>query len=83
MAEKEHCWREESIAADPEEEFPIFEDSKKTLSRKTLKRILSMGNLKKTLINVKPKDNVITASVPSVTFAPQINSFWFFGNGIW
>ena len=34
-------------------------------------------------INVKPKDNVITASVPSMTFAPQINSFWFFGNGIW
>ena len=48
MAEKEHWWREESIAADSKEEDPISEDSKKTLSLRTLNRIVSMGNLKKT-----------------------------------
>ena len=42
MAEKEHWWREESITACPKEEDPIFEDSKKTLSLRTLKRMLSM-----------------------------------------
>ena len=31
MAEKEHWWREESNTADPEEEDPISEDSKKAL----------------------------------------------------
>ena len=59
MAEKEHWWREESITAYPKEEDPISEDSKKTLSLRTLKRILSMRNLKRTLITVKPKDNAI------------------------
>ena len=59
MAEKEHWWREESITACPKEEDPISEDSKKTLSLRTLKRILSMRNLKRTLITVKPKDNAI------------------------
>ena len=42
-----------------EEEDPISEDSKKTLSLRTLKRILSLRNLKRTLITVKPKDNAI------------------------
>ena len=41
MVEKEHWWREDSITACPKEEEPISEDSKKTL-----KRILSMRNLK-------------------------------------
>ena len=41
MVEKEHWWREESITVCPKEEEPISEDSKKTL-----KRILSMRNLK-------------------------------------
>ena len=40
--------REQSITAVPEEE-PITEDSKKTLSRRTLERIISMRNLKRTL----------------------------------
>ena len=44
---------------DPEVEDPISEDSKKTLSLRTLKRILSMRNLKIDLIIVKPRDNVI------------------------
>ena len=30
MAKKEHWWREEPITADPEEEDPMSEDSKKT-----------------------------------------------------
>ena len=59
MAEKEHSWREKSITAYPKEEDPISEDSKKTLSLRTLKRILPMRNLKRTLITVKPKDNTI------------------------
>ena len=59
MAEKDHRWREESITACPKEEDPISEDSKKTLSLRTLKRILSMRNLTRTLITVKPKDNAI------------------------
>ena len=58
MAEKEHRWREESITVDSKEEDPISEDSKKTLSLRTL-RVLSMRNLKRTLITVKPKDNAI------------------------
>ena len=37
----------------------ISEDSKKTLSLRTLKRILSMGKLQRTLISAKPKDNAI------------------------
>ena len=59
MAEKEHWWREESITAYPKEEDPISEDSKKTLSMRTLKRILLLKNLKRTLITVKTKDNAI------------------------
>ena len=49
MAEKEHWWREESIAAESkeEEEDPISEDSKKILSLRTLNRVVSMGNLKR------------------------------------
>ena len=62
--------REESITATDPEEDPITEDSKKTLSLRTLKRILSMRNLKR-------------SSGPSTISAPQINSFWFFGNGMW
>ena len=45
---------------DPEVEDPISEDSKKTLSLRTLKRILSMRNLKRTLIIVKTKDKAIS-----------------------
>ena len=59
MVEKEHWWREESITACPKEEDPISEDSKKTLSLRTLKKILPMRNLKRTLITVKPKNNPI------------------------
>ena len=59
MAEKKHWCKEESITAYPKEEDPISEDSKKTLSLRTLKRILSMRNLIRTFINVKPKDNAI------------------------
>ena len=59
MAEKKHWRREESITACPKEKDPISEDSKKTLSLRILKRILSMRNLKRTLITVKPKDNPI------------------------
>ena len=43
----------------PKEEDPISEDSKKTLSLRTLKRILSKRNLKRNLITVKSKDNAI------------------------
>ena len=59
MAEKDNCWREESITACPKEENPISEDSKKNLSPRILKRIFSMRNLKRTLFTVKPKDNAI------------------------
>ena len=63
-------WREESITADPEVENPISEDSKKTLLLRTLKRILSMRNLKRTLITVKPKDNTINED-PQLLQDPQ------------
>ena len=59
MAENEHWWRKESVIADPKKEDPVSQDSKKTLSLMILKRILSMRNLKRTLITVKPKDNAI------------------------
>ena len=59
MVEKGHWWREESVTADLVEEDPISVDSKKTLSLRTLKRILSVRNLKSTLITVKPKENAI------------------------
>ena len=58
-------WRKKSI---DEEKYLLLrtlkkksEDSKKTiaLSLRTSRRILSMRNLKKTLITVKPKDNAI------------------------
>ena len=60
MAEREHWWREESITADPEEEDPFSEDSKKTLSLRILKKILSKRNLKRTFITAKPEDKVIS-----------------------
>ena len=77
MAEKQHWWREESNTAYPKEENPISEDSKKTLSLRTLKRILSMRNLKK-----RYQWGSSRALGPSMNFATQINSFWLFGNGI-
>ena len=40
--------REESVTVDPEEDH-ITEKSKRTLSLRTLKRIFSMKNLKRTL----------------------------------
>ena len=58
MAEKQYWSREKSITACPKEKDRISEDSKKTQSLKTLKRILSMRNLKRTL-TVKGKDNAI------------------------
>ena len=58
-AEKEHWCREKSVTANPKEGDLISEDSKKTLSLRTIKRILSMRNIKRTLITVKPKDNAI------------------------
>ena len=65
----------------------IFVDSKKALSLRTLEKILSIRNLKRTLITVKPKDNVINEDPQELqdllSFAPQINLFWLFGNGIW
>ena len=65
-AEKKEWWREESIIAYPKEEDPFSEDSKKTLSLRALKRILSMKNLKRTLITVKPKDNAINGDPPEL-----------------
>ena len=55
----------------------ISEDSKKTLSLRTLKRILSMRNLKTT-----QSMEILVALGLSMTFAMQINSFWLFGNVI-
>ena len=54
----------------PKEEDPVSEDSKKTPSLRTLKRILSMRNLKRTLITVKPKDNAINKD-PLELWDPQ------------
>ena len=65
-AEKKQWWREKSIIAYPKEEDPFSEDSKKTLSLRALKRILSMKNLKRTLITVKPKDNAINGDPPEL-----------------
>ena len=45
--------KEESITADSEVDDPISEETKKTLLRRALKRMLSMRNLK------GPKDNAI------------------------
>ena len=45
------------MTVDHEEEDLISEDSKKTLN--TLKRILLMRNLKKSLVTVRPNDNAI------------------------
>ena len=50
--------KKESISANPEEE-PIAEDSKKTLSLRTLKRILLNEKHKEDLITVNPKDSPI------------------------
>ena len=57
IAGKEHWWRGKTMTVDHEEEDLISEDSKKTLN--TLKRILLMRNLKKSLVTVRPKDNAI------------------------
>ena len=51
---------------------------KKTLSLRTLSRILLMRNLKRTLITVKPEDSAINGDLQEL----QSNSFWLFGNGI-
>ena len=87
MAEKEHWWSKESIIAYPKEEDPISEDSKKTLSLRK--------DPKENPFNEKPKENPYYCEtqrqryqwrssgvfIPSMTFAPQINSFWLFSNG--
>ena len=70
IAKKQHWWREESITACPKEEDPISEDSKKTLSLRTLKRILLMRNLKRTLITVKTKDNAVNGDPQELQY-PQ------------
>ena len=75
MAEKDHWWREESVTADLVEEAPISVDSKKTLSLRTLKRILSVRNLKSTLITVKPKENAINED-PQELQDPQCLLCW-------
>ena len=51
---------------------------KKTLSLRTLSRILLMRNLKRNLITVKPEDSAINGDLQEL----QSNSFWLFGNGI-
>ena len=56
MSEKGHRRREESITAYNTEEDPISEDSKRTLSLRTLKRILSMRNVKTMEINGDPQE---------------------------
>ena len=50
-------WREKSI--DEEKNLLLWTLKKKTRSLRTLKRILSMRNPKRTLITVKPKGNAI------------------------
>ena len=82
MAEREHWWREGSITVHPKEEDPISEDSKKTLSLRTLKRILLMRNLKRTFITVKPRDNAISRDPkkfqnPQWLFGPKFTLFAF------
>ena len=69
------AWRKKSI--NEEKNLLLCTLKKKTLSMRTLRRILSMRNLKKTLITVKPKD-AINGDFQEL----QSNSFWLFGNGI-
>ena len=69
-------WRKKSI--DEEKNLLLCTLKKKTLSMRTLRRILSMKNLKKILITVKPKDSAINGDLQEL----QSNSFWLFGNGI-
>ena len=69
-------WQKKSI--DEEKNLLLCTLKKKTLSMRTLRRILSMRNLKKTLITVKPKDSAINGDLQEL----QSNSFWLFGNGI-
>ena len=69
-------WRKKSI--DEEKNLLLCTLKKKTLSMRTLRRILSMRNLKKTLITVKPKDSAVNGDLQEL----QSNSFWLFGNGI-
>ena len=70
------AWRKKSI--DEEKNLLLRTLKKKTLSLRTLSRILLMRNLKRTLITVKPEDSAINGDLQEL----QSNSFWLFGNGI-
>ena len=63
---------------DQEKNLLLCTLKKKTLSLRTLSRILLMRNLKRTLITVKPEDSAINGDLQEL----QSNSFWLFGNGI-
>ena len=70
------AWRKKSI--DEEKNLLLRTLKKKTLSLRTLSRILLMRNLKRSLITVKPEDSAINGDLQEL----QSNSFWLFGNGI-
>ena len=70
------AWRKKSI--DEEKNLLLRTLKKKTLSLRTLSRILLMRNLKRTLITVKPEDSAINGDLQEL----QSNSFWLFGNGM-
>ena len=70
------AWRKKSI--DEEKNLLLRTLKKKSLSLRTLSRILLMRNLKRTLITVKPEDSAINGDLQEL----QSNSFWLFGNGI-
>ena len=70
------AWRKKSI--DEEKNLLLRTLKKKTLSLRTLSRILLMRNLKRNLITVKPEDSAINGDLQEL----QSNSFWLFGNGI-
>ena len=63
---------------DEEKNLLLCTLKKKTLSLRTLSRILLMRNLKRNLITVKPEDSAINGDLQEL----QSNSFWLFGNGI-
>ena len=63
---------------DQEKNLLLCTLKKKTLSLRTLSRILLMRNLKRNLITVKPEDSAINGDLQEL----QSNSFWLFGNGI-
>ena len=63
---------------DEEKNLLLCTLKKKTLSLRTLSRILLMRNLKRSLITVKPEDSAINGDLQEL----QSNSFWLFGNGI-